>query len=142
MHARACDLNLVKALQVRRNPSCPEVIILAQIQYLAHDRARGFPRRVMWFPWPVRQTRFTELVVALLPAVERCPGVTEVSTGLGYVSWLLLCMSKDLQPPGHDPCLFCFGHAALPPRGPEQRAECVTLLLRLHTVAGWIDSRL
>jgi hypothetical protein len=100
MHGRASNFHLVEALQVSRNSSCPEVIVLPQIQDLADYRTGGCPRRVVRCAWPVSQTGFTEFIKTTLPAVERCPRYSEVSTGLRNVPWLFLCVFKDSQPPG------------------------------------------
>ena len=59
MHGRAGDLYLVKALQVGGDSARAEVIVLAQIQDLAHDRRRRCPWRTVGSSRPVGQARFT-----------------------------------------------------------------------------------
>jgi hypothetical protein len=71
MHGRTGNVHLVQALQVGRDSARPEVIVLPQIQDLAHYRARGCPRRAVRRAWPVSQSSFTEFIKTLLPAVER-----------------------------------------------------------------------
>ena len=59
MHDRAGDHNLVKALQVGDDTARAEVIVLAQIQDLAHHRRRFRLWRVAGSPRPVGQARVT-----------------------------------------------------------------------------------
>jgi hypothetical protein len=113
MHGRTGNLDLVKALQVGSDPVRPEVIVLPQIQDLADYRRRYRSGRVARRSRPISQTGFTMLVKALLPAIESCTRDPEVPACLRNMAMLRFCMLKDSQPPGDEPCLFCFCHLAL-----------------------------
>src|SRR5688572_23638857 len=124
----------MKALEVVGDPAWPEVILLAQIEDLAHHSGRGSPRRAMGRPRAIGQACFPELVKTALPFVERCPRDTEIPTGSRDLAWFVTSRPQDLQSPRGKPRLLCLRrHSLLQVDRLEKRAECVTLLLGFHT---------
>ena len=71
VHGGARDRHLVKALEVVGDPARPEVVVLPQIQDLAHDLAWGRPRRPMGRSRAIAQARLPVRVKPSFPAVER-----------------------------------------------------------------------
>lgn len=113
MHGRASDHYVVKTLQVGSDSVRAEMIVLPLIQKFTDDCRRRGSGCVMRRSGPISQAALTLIVVALRTAVERRTSDLKVSASLRYLSMLAGCELKDFQPPGHDPGLFCFCHAAL-----------------------------
>jgi len=105
MDGRTGDRQAVKPLQVIRNLPRPEVVVLSEVQDLAHDlgrrRARGAVRRAR----PVRQANITVRVIPLSPLVERLSGNREMSAGPRHIAGIPGRL-EQLQAPGGQPPLL------------------------------------
>src|SRR5262245_20339713 len=86
MHRGDCNGDAVEPVQIRRDPPCSEVIVLAQVEDLADDLARGRSRRPLRCPRPIAQAGVSVLGVASLPFVKRLPGNPEAPAHAGDVS--------------------------------------------------------
>ena len=101
------------ALQLSSDPVRPKVIVLSQVEDLADDRGRRGSRRVVRHSGPIGQAGFPMLLKALFPTVGSGARDAEVPTGLCYMAMLTRGVLQDSQPPGDEPCLFCFCNGAL-----------------------------
>src|SRR5688572_308402 len=110
MYRRAGDDHLMKPLQIVGDPARAEVVVLAEVQNLAHHlrgRGRGAAFRR---PWLVAQAGGPRRVKAALPLVERLAGDAEMATRLRHTTW---CGGRPLQhavAPGHGAQLLRLGH--------------------------------
>ena len=81
MHGGTGHRQAVKPLQIIGNLPRAEVVVLPEVEDLAHDLCRRRPRGVVRRPGPVRQSGITVLVIPLSPLVERLPGNPEMPAG-------------------------------------------------------------
>jgi hypothetical protein len=93
------DLDVVVALEVHRDLGRAEVVVLAQVDDLAHDLGAGLvgahPGATGAVPEPVQAV----LVVALAPLVEHLAADAVVAAGQGDVAGDLLSVTQDRQAP-------------------------------------------
>ena len=71
----------MKPLQIVGNLPWPKVVVLPEVEDLAHDLGRRRPRGAVWRSGPVRQSCITVLKIALSPFVKRLTGNAEVPAG-------------------------------------------------------------
>ena len=81
MHGGIGHRHAVKPLQIIGNLARAEVVVLPEVEDLAHDLRRRGPRRAVRRPGAVRQSGITVLVIPLSPLVERLAGNAEMPTG-------------------------------------------------------------
>jgi hypothetical protein len=139
MHGRTGNVHLVQALQVGRDSARPEVIVLPQIQDLAHYRARGCPRQQCGARGrsanpasPSSSKRFFQR----WNAIREIPKYRRVrATWRGSFSACLRILSRQAT------ILACsaFVMPLSSSNGLEYRAGCVTHLLGFHR-QGFYDS--
>src|SRR5271170_3161190 len=67
MDRGACDLYLVKTLQIVFDPSRSKVIALPQIKNLGDDLTRSSPRRMVRSAWLIAQSSISMSLVSGLP---------------------------------------------------------------------------
>jgi hypothetical protein len=94
-HARGADVDVVVALEVHRDLGRAEVVVLAQVDDLAHDLGAGGVgtdlRPVGAVPEPVQAVG----VVAPAPGVEHLAADAVLAAGQGDVAGDLLSVAQD-----------------------------------------------
>jgi hypothetical protein len=94
-HARGADVDVVVALEVHRDLGWAEVVVLAQVDDLAHDLGPGGVgadlRPVGAVPEPVQAVG----VVAPAPGVEHLAADAVLAAGQGDVAGDLLSVAQD-----------------------------------------------
>jgi hypothetical protein len=100
-HAGAADLDLVVALEVHRDLGRPEVVVLAQVDDLAHDLDMGGPGADQRPLGPVPQAFDAMGLVAAVPDVVALAADAVVAAGQGDVAGDLLGMADDRQATPH-----------------------------------------
>jgi hypothetical protein len=109
-HARGADVDVVIAPQVHRDLGRPEVVVLAQVDDLAHDLGASGVRAdegpVGTVPEPVQAVS----VVAALPGVEALAADAVVAAGQRHVAGDLLSMAQDCQAALGHPGQLLLGH--------------------------------
>jgi len=109
-HARGADLDVVVALEVHGDLGRAEVVVLAQVDDLAHDLGPGGvgaevgPVRAV--PEPVQAVG----VVAAFPGVEALAADAVVAAGQRDVAGDLLSMAQDRQAALGHPGQLLLGH--------------------------------
>src|SRR5262249_32455983 len=73
VHRGGRDSDLVEAMQIRRDPACAEVIVLAQIENFTDDLPRRCARRPLRCPRAITEAGVSVFDVTPLPLVERFP---------------------------------------------------------------------
>lgn len=66
------------ALQIDRDLGRAEVVVLAEVEDLAHDLGLGRMRANQWPMRPLPEALWAELLIAAQPAIVRMPGDPEV----------------------------------------------------------------
>ena len=94
MHGGTRHREAVKPLQIIGNLARAEVVVLPEVEDLAHDLWRRRPRGVVRRPGPVRQSGITVLVIPLPPLVERLPGDREMPAGARHIAGIVAAWSS------------------------------------------------
>jgi hypothetical protein len=71
VHRGAGHRHAMKPFEIIGNLARPEVVVLPEVQYLAHDLGWRRPWGAMRRPSPVGQSGVTVLVIPLSPLIER-----------------------------------------------------------------------
>jgi hypothetical protein len=99
MHRRDGDRDLMKALQVRRDPAGAEMIVLAEVEDLADHVAGRRAGRAPWRSGAIAQAAIAVLGVPPLPFVEGLAGNPKSPAHPGDVSFVGR-LPQHPQPPG------------------------------------------
>jgi hypothetical protein len=109
-HAGAADLHLVVALEVHGDPGRAEVVVLAQVDDLAHDLGAGGVGADLGTVGAVPESVQAVGVVATLPGVVALAADAVVAAGQRYVAGDLLSMAQDRQASLGHPEQLLLGH--------------------------------
>jgi hypothetical protein len=109
-HAGAADLHFVVALEVHRDPGRAEVVVLAQVDDLAHDLGAGGVGAEVGPVGAVSEPVQAIGVIAAAPGVEALTADAVVAAGQADVVGDLLSMTKDRQAPLGHPGQLLLGH--------------------------------
>ena len=109
-HARVADLDVVVALEVHGDPGWAEVVVLAQVEDLAHDLGPGGVRAdlgpVGTVPEPIQAIG----VIAAPPGIEALAADAEVAAGQRHVAGDLLSVAQDGEASLGHPGQLLLGH--------------------------------
>ena len=109
-HARGTDLDVVVAPEVHRDPGRAEVVVLAQVEELAHDLGAGgvgaHPGPVGAVPEPVQPIR----VIAAPPGGEALAAAAVLAAGQADVAGDLFSVAQDRQASLGHPGQLLLGH--------------------------------
>src|SRR5262245_29133561 len=105
MYGGARHRPAVKPPQVVGNLAGPEVIVLAEVEDLAHDVGRRRPRRAVRRPSPAGQSDITLLEIPVSPLVERLPRNPEMPTGPRHIACTRGGLEHLQAPVGQPPLL-------------------------------------
>jgi len=128
-HARGAELDVVVALEVHRDPGRAEMVVLAQVDDLAHDLGAGgvgaHPWPVGTIPKPIQAIG----VVAAFPSVEDLAADAVVAAGQRHVAGDLLSMAQDRQAALGHPGQLLLGHRVSSVVGDPECQPSLSVLL-------------
>jgi hypothetical protein len=104
------DLDVVVALEVHRDPGWPEVVVLAQVDDLAHDLGAGGLGADLGAVGAVPEPVQAVGVIAPTPGVEALAADTVVAAGQADVAGDLLSVAQDGQASLGHPEQLLLGH--------------------------------
>jgi hypothetical protein len=104
------DLDVVVALEVHGDPGRAEVVVLAQVEDLAHDLGAGGVGTGLGPVGPVPEPVQAVGVVAAAPGVEALAADAVVAAGQADVAGDLLSMAQDRQASLGHPGQLLLGH--------------------------------
>ena len=96
-HPRGADLDVVVAAEVHRDLGRPEVVVLAQVDDLAHDLGAGGVGTDLGAVGAVPEPVQAVGVVAAAPGVEALAADAVVAAGQGHIAGDLLSVAQDRQ---------------------------------------------
>jgi hypothetical protein len=109
-HARVADLEVVVALEVHGDPGWAEVVVLAQVEDLAHDLGTGGVGADLGPVGAVPEPIEAVGVIAAAPGVEHLAAAAVVAAGQRHVAGDLLSMAQDGESSLGHPGQLLLGH--------------------------------